>query len=224
MANRVKIFIDARHKQGYGRAAGIWQTAYLEARPQVAFDTIHFTPDIDKNLVTVNATLDTPAPADMKLQLQFKAADLLNPTVSRKVQKGSWDIQFDVPIAKPRLWSLEDPYLYEVTTTLQGDNDQDSVSTYFGMRKISVVNLPGTDFPYVALNNKPVYLQTTLDQAYHPEGFYTFSSDAFMRDEILRTRRIGLNGQRIHIKVEVPRKLYWADRLGVLILADVPNS
>jgi hypothetical protein len=45
-----------------------------------------------------------------------------------------------------------------------------------------------------------------------------------MRDEILRSRRIGLNGQRIHIKVEVPRKLYWADRLGVLIMADVPNS
>ena len=91
------------------------------------------------------------------------------------------------------------------------------------MRKISVVNLPGTDFPYIALNNKPVYLQLTLDQSYHPDGFYTFPSDEFMRDEILRTRRIGLNGQRIHIKVEVPRKLYWADKLGVLIMADVPN-
>ncbi|MHC4435168.1 MAG: glycoside hydrolase family 2 TIM barrel-domain containing protein, partial [Planctomycetota bacterium] len=60
--------------------------------------------------------------------------------------------------------------------------------------------------------------------AYHPEGYYTFPTDDFMRDEILRSRRIGLNGQRIHIKVEVPRKLYWADRLGVLIMADVPNS
>jgi hypothetical protein len=92
------------------------------------------------------------------------------------------------------------------------------------MRKISVVNLPGTDFAYIALNDKPVYLQLALDQAYHPDGYYTFPSDDFMRDEILRSRRIGLNGQRIHIKVEVPRKLYWADRLGVLIMADVPNS
>ncbi len=211
-------------KQGYGRAAGIWQTAYLEARAEVAFETIHFTADIDNKLVTVEARLDRPAPADMKLQLQFKAADLPNSTVSRKVQKGDRDIQFDVPIAKPRLWSLDDPYLYEVAATLQGEKGRDSVSTYFGMRKISVVNLPGTDFPYIALNNKPVYLQTALDQSYNPEGFYTFPSDAFMRDDILRTRRIGLNGLRIHIKVEVPRKLYWADRLGVLIMADVPNS
>ncbi len=59
----------------------------------------------------------------------------------------------------------------------------------------------------------------TLDQSYHPEGFYTFPSDAFMRDEILRSRRIGLNANRLHVKIDVPRKLYWADRLGLLIMA-----
>jgi hypothetical protein len=98
------------------------------------------------------------------------------------------------------------------------------VSTYFGLRKISVVKLPGLGHPYIALNNRPVYLQMTLDQSYHPDGFYTFPSDAFMRDEILRTRRIGLNAQRLHVKIDVPRKLYWADRLGILLMADVPNS
>jgi hypothetical protein len=35
---------------------------------------------------------------------------------------------------------------------------------------------------------------------------------------------IGLNGQRIHVKLGIPRKLYWADKLGLLIMADVPNS
>jgi hypothetical protein len=212
-------------KQGYGRAAGIWQTVYLEARPEVALDTVHFTPDIDNEKVSVKATLDKPAPADMKLKLVFKAHDLANPNVVKTIPKGQKEIGFDVAIAKPRLWSLDDPYLYEVEAALQGSGKaEDRVSTYFGMRKISVVNLPGTDFAYIALNNKPVYLQTALDQSYHPDGYYTFPSDEFMRDEILRSRRIGLNGQRIHIKVEVPRKLYWGDRLGVLIMADVPNS
>ena len=212
-------------KQGYGRAAGIWQTVYLESRPQVALETVHFTPDIDNKKVIVEATLDKAAPEDMKLQLQFKSYDLANPNIIHTVQKGAREIQFDVAIRKPRLWSLEDPYLYEVEVMLLGpDEIEDRLSTYFGMRKVSVVNLPGTNFSYIALNNKPIYLQLTLDQSYHPEGFYTFPSDNFMRDEILRTRRIGLNGQRIHIKVEVPRKLYWADRLGVLIMADVPNS
>ena len=212
-------------KQGYGRAAGIWQTAYLESRPSVALETIHFTPDIDNRKVTVKAIIDKPAPEEMSLKLQFKPHDLANPNITQTVPKGAREIKFEVSIEKQRLWSLEDPYLYEVEAVLLGpDETEDHVSTYFGMRKISVVNLPGTDFPYIALNDKPVYLQLTLDQSYHPEGFYTFPSDEFMRDEILRSRRIGLNGNRIHIKVEVPRKLYWADRLGVLIMADVPNS
>ena len=212
-------------KQGYGRAAGIWQTVYLEVRPEVALETVHFTPDIDNNKVSVEANLDKPAPADMELQLSFKPYDLTNPIVVQLLRKGARELRFDLPIRKPRLWSLEDPYLYEVEAVLRRPGEaEDRVATYFGMRKISVVNLPGTDFAYIALNNKPVYLQTALDQAYHPEGYYTFPSDDFMRDEILRSRRIGLNGQRIHIKVEVPRKLYWADRLGVLIMADVPNS
>jgi len=212
-------------KQGYGRAAGIWQTVYLESRPSVALETIHFTPDIDNSEVSVKAILNKSAPEDLNLKLQFKSHDLANPNITQTVRKGNRKIEFEVSIEKQRLWSLEDPYLYEVETVLSGAGQtEDHVSTYFGMRKVSVINLPGTDFPYIALNDKPVYMQLALDQSYHPDGFYTFPSDEFMRDEILRSRRIGLNGQRIHIKVEVPRKLYWADRLGVLIMADVPNS
>ena len=82
-----------------------------------------------------------------------------------------------------RLWSLEDPYLYDVEIKLEDD----SVNSYFGMRKISTINLPGTQYPYVALNNQPIYLQLALDQSYHPEGFYTFPSDKFIKEEILRS-------------------------------------
>ena len=134
--------------------------------------------------------------------------------------KGKNKIRFVVSIPNARLWSTDDPYLYEAEIKL----DDDVVKTYFGMRKISVVNFPGTTFPYVAINNKPVYLQLTLDQSYHPEGFYTFPSDAFMRKEVELAKSIGLNGIRPHIKVEIPRKLYWADKLGVLVMADLPNS
>ncbi|MBN1845251.1 MAG: hypothetical protein JW810_06175 [Sedimentisphaerales bacterium] len=212
-------------KQGYGRAAGIWQTVYLEARPSVALETIHFSPDIDAERVRVQVELDQPAPKDCQLRLKFNTGDLANPVVTRAVDPGAKQIDFTLPVPRPRLWTLEDPFLYEVEVSLlAGPAAPDRVSTYFGMRKISVTRLPGTEIPYVALNNKPLYLQMTLDQAYHPEGFYAYPSDAFMRDEILRSRRIGLNCNRIHIKVEVPRKLYWADRLGLLIMADVPNS
>lgn len=209
-------------KQGYGNARGIWQTVYLEARPKVFLDAIHFTPDIDNNKVSVHATLSAAAPANTQLKLRFKTGGLSGATLA--VPSGAREFRGEVAVPNARLWTLEDPFLYEVEAALNAGNAVDSVSTYFGMRKISVVNLPGLGHPYIALNNKPIYLQITLDQSYHPEGFYTFPSDAFMRDEILRSRRIGLNANRFHVKIDVPRKLYWADRLGLLVMADVPNS
>lgn len=203
-------------KQGYGNARGIWQTIYLEARGHEYIETVHFTPDIDKSIVTASVSLPEPAESDLKLSVTIKGQSLKQATIS----KGQNQASVTIAISQPHLWSMDDPYLYNAEVKL---ND-DIVKTYFGMRKISVVNLPGTEFPYVAINDKPVYLQLTLDQSYHPEGFYTFPSDEFMKREVQRVKDIGLNGIRPHIKVEIPRKLYWADKLGVLVMADLPNS
>lgn len=208
-------------KQGYGAAKGLWQTIYLEARPAVHVRTVHFTPDIDAGRVSVTATLSDPAPANTAVTLHFRTGGVADAT--QAVAAGAREVTFDVAIPAAHRWSLEDPFLYEVDVGLRAGAGEDRVASYFGMRKISVEKLPGTDVPYVALNGKPLYLQLTLDQSYHPDGFYTFPSDEFMRDEILRSKRLGLNGNRVHIKVEVPRKLYWADKLGLLIMADVPN-
>ena len=209
-------------KQGYGPAKGIWQTVYLEARPALHVCELRFTPDVDRGQASVVAVLNEPAPEAASLQLRFPTGGLADATTA--VPAGAREVRVDVPIPNARLWSLEDPFLYEVELSLRSRGGEDRVASYFGMRKISVERLPGTDIPYVALNGRPVYLQIALDQSYHPDGYYTFPSDAFMRDEILRSKQIGLNGNRIHIKVEVPRKLYWADKLGLLIMADVPNS
>jgi hypothetical protein len=208
-------------KQGYGNARGIWQTPYLEARGDAALEWVHFTPDIHEGRVTVEARLLEPAPSDLTLRLTFRTGGL--PEATHRVPRGAREARFDVPVPGARLWSLDDPFLYDVIARLEGAAHPDVVSTYFGMREISVVDLPGTDHRYVALNGRPVYLQLALDQAYHPEGFYTFPSDEALRDEVLRARQIGLNGLREHVKIESPRKLYWADRLGMLVMADVPN-
>ena len=210
-------------KQGYGDAKGIWQTVYLEARAESYIQNFYFTPDIDNEKLHVRAVFDKALSSDAAIKLNF--VDQVSSYTIAEVAAlgGSSEVSFEVEISEPHLWSLDDPHLYDVELILEGDAP-DMISTYFGMRKISIERLPGTDIPYVALNNKPIYLQTALDQAYHPEGFYTFPTDEFVRDEIWRSKEIGLNGQRVHIKVPIPRKLYWADRLGHLIMADVPNS
>ena len=206
-------------KQGYGNARGIWQTIYLEARGEYHLDALHISPDIDNARAIFTAYLPEPTDQELNLSLLIKGEKTPVKT-SITFPKGAHKTTLTVDLPDPHLWSLEDPFLYEVEATLGADQ----VSTYFGMRKISVMDLPGTDYPYIALNNKPIYLQLALDQSYHPEGFYTFPSDQFLIDEIKRSKSIGLNGIRTHIKVEVPRKLYWADKLGLLVMEDLPNS
>ena len=251
-AQRLTVRVDDRThpfklegKQGYGKARGMWQTVYLEARGSVPLDAVHFTPRADLAGVGVDVRLHDAAPRDLTLRLAFTNRPG-QASVTARIAKGATTAHLDVALPGARRWSLEDPFLHEVTVTLGctgtvGCTDtvgctgtgtvgctgsgfyEDRVQTYFGMRTLGVTRLPGTDIPYVALNGEPVYLQLALDQAYHPDGFYTFPTDSALRNEILMARQIGLNGLREHIKIEAPRKLYWADKLGVLIMADVPN-
>jgi len=207
-------------KQYYGNAKGIWQTVYIEPRSEIYISGIRFNPDIDKSQVKVEVRLSAPAKKEMKLKLTGKDNNIM---FEAPVGEGEIKTSFLVQVTDMKLWTLDDPYLYEVTASLVSSEIIDEVNTYFGMRKFSTVAIPGKDFTYVALNNEPLYLKLTLDQSYHPEGFYTFPSDQFMKEEIMRAKVLGLNGLRIHIKAEIPRKLYWADKLGLLIMEDVPN-
>jgi len=225
--NTVKLKVDDTSdnthlygKQGYGNARGIWQTVYLEARGEQYIKSVHFSPDIDASKVGVEVVLDGEAPAGTEVSIAFRQKEYETVTVPAE---GSF-VKFAIDMPGQHLWNLDDPYLYEVTASLSVDGVvKDAVDSYFGQRKISAMKVPGQEYQYVALNNEPLYLQLCLDQSYHSEGFYTFPSDEFMKNEIMLSKSLGLNGNRIHIKVEVPRKLYWADRLGLLIMADVPN-
>ncbi|GAB4252437.1 MAG: hypothetical protein Kow00109_28040 [Acidobacteriota bacterium] len=210
-------------KQGYGNARGIWQTVYLERRGRTYLREVRFLPDARNGRVRVEGRLSDPPADSGSLRLRFLTGDV--PEVTWELQAGAAEFADVVEIPRPRLWSLEDPFLYRVELELSaGKVPADRVQSYFGLRDVGVGRVPGHDYTYVTLNGKPIYLEMTLDQAYHPEGFYTFPSDEFIRDEILRSLKLGLNGMRVHVKTALPRKLYWADRLGMLIMADVPNS
>ncbi len=223
---RVENNNSQRHlhgKQGYGDVKGIWQTVYLEARDEKYLKTVHFYPNIKDGTVTAKATLNGPAKKPLTFSVAFKPEHKATPA-SVTFQPGQQRAELKIALKDVKLWEIENPYLYEVKAQLKGENVNDDVATYFGMREISVARLPGSKHPYVALNGKPVYLKMALDQSYTPMGHYTFPSDEYMKNEIMISKVLGLNGNRIHIKVEVPRKLYWADKLGLLIMADVPNA
>ncbi len=199
---------DFRHetqtygKQGYGDIQGIWQTVWLEARGSAFIESFRFETKID-GTVALSAAVCAPDGAELTASFDGK-------TFSGKTKDGH--VCIEMRIEHPRLWSPDAPNLYEGTLTLGND----MVSTYFGIREIAAQD------GRILLNGAPIYINGTLDQAFHPTGHFTYPTDKDMRDEAWRLKRLGLNMARIHIKLEEPRKLYWMDKLGVLIMQDMP--
>ena len=74
------------------------------------------------------------------------------------------------------------------------------------------------------LNGRPYPLRLVLDQGYWPESQMTAPNDAALKRDVELAKAMGFNGVRKHQKIEVPRYLYWADKLGLLVWEEMPSA
>ena len=124
----------------------------------------------------------------------------------------------------PHLWSPDDPFLYDLKVTLKdGNKILDSVSSYFGMRKIAL-RKDDQGFTRMALNDQCIFEIGTLDQGFWPDGIYTAPTDEALRSDIEFLKKAGFNLTRKHVKVEPDRWYYWCDKLGLLVWQDMPSG
>jgi hypothetical protein len=124
-----------------------------------------------------------------------------------------------VHIRDPRLWSPNSPNLYDVAFELRRNGTVvDRVKSYFGFRSAGVEN------GRFALNGRSLYLKMILDQGYWPETLLTPPTDEAIQYDIKMTKEMGFNGARKHQKLEDPRYLYWADKMGLLVSSEMANA
>ena len=210
----------------YERTSGIWQTTYLEPRNATHIKRCHITPDIDNSTATLDITIGREVPAGTTLNWECASpVEATGSTLNGSIAvENSLKTRIDIPREHLHLWDVDTPHLYNVTLTLMsGESVIDRVFTYFGMRKVSIAKAPSGDYQYIYLNNRPVYLLGALNQSFNPEGVYTFLTDEAIRRDIERAKEFGFNFLRLHIKVDEPRLYYWADKLGMLFMCDIPN-
>lgn len=194
-------------KQGYGNIRGIWQSVYLEARPQSYIDSFFIKTKIDGTV-----SVEVKSEGDFnRIRAEFEG-------ISAESKTNNLTLNFN----NPKLWSPDEPNLYEGYIELVHNGDRDRIYTYFGIREIGTGRLDANGNQYILLNHKPIYLNGVLDQGYNPQGYFTLPSDVAVKEEIEQTKALGLNMTRFHIKWEEPRKIYWADKLGLLVMADIP--
>jgi len=200
----------------YTPTSGIWQPVWLEPIPQTAITDIKMVPNIDNSTLKFKAITSGTATG---LTVTVEVNDSVN-TITTYTGNANTDLTVSVPNTK--YWSPDSPFLYKLKVTLKsGTTPIDSLNSYFGMRKISI----GTEgnFKKTFLNNKFLFQFGPLDQGFWPDGLYTAPTDLAIQNDLKKTKQLGFNMIRKHIKVEPYRWYYWADKLGILIWQDMPS-
>ncbi len=208
----------------YTPSSGIWQTVWIESRPRSWITDWTIKTEVDPPSATVSVA------ARVTSGLQSVTISSEDPTVKASLVhgdggRGGLGSLLKLDVQDPKLWTPETPHLYDITIELrEGDKVVDSVKTYFGLRTIARGKYGDSPYERILLNGKPIYLRAALDQSFNPKGIYTAPDDDFLRRDLMIAKYHNLNGLRIHIKPDEPRRLYWADKLGLLILEDMPNT
>ncbi len=205
----------------YLQNAGLWQGVRVEFCPKIYIEHIHVTPnvggDFRVNVQLVGSGLTDSALCD-QTSIQFSVYDSSRRRVFEDVVPSiiAAEQSFQGNVKSPRLWDLDNPNLYTLEVALNG-----AVSyrkrVRFGFRKFEARN--GQFF----LNDKPFYMVGTLDQDFYPETIHTPASEEFVRDMMLKAKRMGINVLRCHLKVCHPVYLTVADELGMLVWCEMPS-
>ncbi|SFF05692.1 glycoside hydrolase family 2 protein [Thermophagus xiamenensis] len=202
----------------YTPVTGIWQTVWLEPVGDKYISAVRTTPDIDHNIVEVKALVAGADYGDV-LEVQVKEGGKVIKTVRASVPN-----PVEIKLENPQLWSPEFPFLYDLEVVLLNkDRELDRVKSYFAMRKVSI----GRDekgIMRLQLNNKNYFHFGTLDQGWWPDGLYTAPCDEALRYDIQKTKDLGFNMIRKHVKVEPARWYTHCDRIGILVWQDMPNG
>jgi len=204
----------------YTSVTGIWATVWLEPVPETYISGIEIRPDVDKSAVQVKVQASGAADQGFPVELS-----VLGDGGAKFNAKGTTGEAISIPLALPRLWSPDSPFIHGLTVTLKAkrEKDSDTIESYFGLRKISL-SRDERGVLRLFLNNVPLFQFGPLDQGWWPDGLYAAPSDAALRYDIETLKDLGFNMMRKHVKVEPRRFYYWCDKLGLMVWQDMPSG
>ena len=215
-------FVNSRGKQSfkpagcfYTRVSGIWQTVWMERVPEKYIKGYKVVTDVDNSTVKFDFDVKREEGIGNREEVEVKIHGLSSD--QQIVRTTGHVVEVKIPNAK--LWSPEEPNLYHFKATY----GKDVVTGYFGMRKFEKRKDAKGVWRFY-LNNKPYYVMATLDQGWWPDGLLTPPSEEAMAHDIQTLKDCGFNTMRKHIKVEPLRYYALCDKMGLLVIQDLPSG
>ena len=213
------------HALWYPRTTGIWQTVWIERVPRTYVDKIRWTPRVEGFSIGFEARVAGDRLDDLGIELTLSLGSRILARDRYQVVDGEVDrfIALSDPgiddFRNELLWSPERPTLIDAQVRLmQGDRVLDEFHSYTALRSVNTLR------DRFMLNGRPYVLRMVLDQGYWPETLLAPPGDAALRRDVELAKAMGFNGVRKHQKIEDPRYLYWADRLGLLVFEEMPSA
>jgi hypothetical protein len=214
------------HSIWYPRTTGIWQTVWTERVRRAHIAEVRWTPNVARWEVEMDLFIAAPPGDRLSLGVRLHVDDVLFAADRYAVVAG--EVHRGIALSDPGIddfrnelmWSPSQPTLVEIELELfdaQG-HIVDKATSYTALRAFCV------DGDRFVLNGRPYALRMVLDQGYWPETGMTPPDDAALRTDVELTKAMGFNGVRKHQKIEDPRYLYWADRLGLLVWEEMPSA
>jgi len=197
----------------YTFSSGIWQTVWMEPVNKAYIKSIRVLPDLSGKRVKIQVNTSSLS--------QISATVLDGKKEIAKIE-GNPNTEFYIPIAQPKAWSPDSPFLYDLKITLKSASGTitDEILSYFGMRDVVLGKVKGVVRPL--LNGKFIMQVGLLDQGYWPDGILTAPTEEALKSDIEFSKKAGYNLIRKHMKTEPQRFYYWADKVGILVWQDMP--
>lgn len=223
----------------YTPQSGIWKDVWMETVPENYIRELKLTPDFDSGNILIQTRISKDLAEAMEIQVYepliwkddrksgYKPlSEIINESklLCKRTGKADEELSLHLPNKTDckegfRPWTPEEPYLYPMRIRMGSD----TIDSYFAMRCITT-EPDDCGITRICLNHKPYFMNGLLDQGYWPESLLTPPSPEAIRYDVHKVKSLGFNTLRKHIKVETATFYHTCDRVGMLVIQDMPNG
>jgi len=224
--NLLVLKVDATQYEGWWyEGAGIYRHTWLikKSTLHIPEHGTYVTTDVNENKTTVNVQTDlsnmseSPEKCHLRLEVLDQKGNVVA-TALEKVRLESYcknTVTTEITVSKPRLWSLESPYLYTLVSEIESGNKViERTETSFGIRTVRFDPQKG-----LFLNGEHVKLKGACVHQDHA-GVGVALPDRLQEYRIERLKSMGCNAYRSAHHPATPELLDACDRLGMLVVSE----